>query len=363
MGNAIFKNKIPESTISSSHDSLKMDIIATHYILSMDADSLRKMQEKEYCEDLIDVTGEVIDEYFTESQVDDTLNRIHVSSNYKKDSKKKKCKIIAKFYIQSAYVYSMIMTTLSPDMEYNNFIGEEEKRDLYKNTPLEVYLGLGSSSMKIYNNSKSVFLKTIVNKTSNTGTCKGIDELVSMYFDDEYDYKTNTFQAMTENTHKQFQKDMEIFNSIVSNRSEIKDGEERESKSESLVVKGIPNRRELVSKYANTMKLLVHKTTDLHTVLIKSLGILFDKFPKKMKKEEFIINTKLDINTLHELMVIVRGTIGKYYMSIGDDLSMGMKLYEALVESILLSTAQSQIKSLHTAAEQLYNSCELVGTI
>ena len=49
---------------NSRDDSRRsLDYIASHYILTMDFQSLRKLHEKEYCEELIGLTSKIVDKH------------------------------------------------------------------------------------------------------------------------------------------------------------------------------------------------------------------------------------------------------------------------------------------------------------
>ena len=61
-----------QSNTKDSDDKLKpksvfktLDYIATYYILTMDFQSLHRLYEKQYCDNLILITSDIIDKYFT----------------------------------------------------------------------------------------------------------------------------------------------------------------------------------------------------------------------------------------------------------------------------------------------------------
>ena len=46
-----------------------LDYIATYYIVTMDFKSLRKLYNKEYCDNLVILTSDVIQRYFTDLEI------------------------------------------------------------------------------------------------------------------------------------------------------------------------------------------------------------------------------------------------------------------------------------------------------
>jgi len=55
----------------------KLDFLATHYILTMDFNSLRKLYEKSYCEKLVLLTSNIIDKHFGHLDVDKVSERVN----------------------------------------------------------------------------------------------------------------------------------------------------------------------------------------------------------------------------------------------------------------------------------------------
>ena len=104
-----------------------MDYIATHYILTMDFKSLKKLYEKVYCDKLVILTSDIVQRYFTDLEISylaqrvkngveinetekdkiiffnrDDLNKLDVQNSSKK---KRICLEIAKFYIKIAHLF------------------------------------------------------------------------------------------------------------------------------------------------------------------------------------------------------------------------------------------------------------------
>jgi len=63
-----------EEEIITLSDSL--DFIATYYILTINFKSLRQLNEKKYCEDLIILTSDIINKYFSDLEVKELAQRV-----------------------------------------------------------------------------------------------------------------------------------------------------------------------------------------------------------------------------------------------------------------------------------------------
>jgi hypothetical protein len=134
--------------------SQTLDFIATEYILTMDFNSLTKLYDKNYCDNLIVLTSDIIQRYFTDLEIEylfqRTKNGVEENINKKENAifffknkltkydnelgykKKRICIGIAKFYIQIAHVFAAIMTTMNPVYVYKDQYGNEIKKSLYE---------------------------------------------------------------------------------------------------------------------------------------------------------------------------------------------------------------------------------------
>ena len=133
MGNFASSDKKTQKSFDNFYDII--DYIATDYILTMNFKSLSKLSEKEYCDKLVVLTSDIIDRYFTETQVEflaqrikdgvevntlkkenirfinkDNLDDLDVSNDNQKSIRKKRvCIGIAKFYVKIAHIFSAIV--------------------------------------------------------------------------------------------------------------------------------------------------------------------------------------------------------------------------------------------------------------
>ena len=240
-----------------------IDYIASHYILTMDFESLKKLSQKEYCNKLVIITADIIKDHFSERDItylaqrvekgvevnkmstqteifvnEDQLKDLDASNGINKSiDKKRKCIGIAKFYIKIAHIFSAILMTINPTYTYNaNGITQNvsllDKNKIPPNTPRKISkLNICDNRLRALdrvkepvndvNNVNNVNNATLSPKICNmnldaTGNSKslieepGIPELLKLYFD-KYDYSTGEFTGMTESTQEQYNKDVQKF--------------------------------------------------------------------------------------------------------------------------------------------------------
>jgi len=167
MGNQSSSNKENKDELKPKSISQILDYIATHYILTLDFNSLRKLYDKEYCDKLVILTSDIIERYFTDMEITylaqrvkngveinelskdkviffnrDMLNKLDVQNSIKK---KRICIGIAKFYIKIAHVFAAIVTTINPVYVYKDEEGNTVRATLYEkgsippNIPRQIY--------------------------------------------------------------------------------------------------------------------------------------------------------------------------------------------------------------------------------
>jgi len=266
MGNNFSNQKKDTKSVSQI-----LDYIATHYILTMDFNSLKQLYNKEYCDKLIILTSDIIQRYFTDMEITylsqrirqgvevneltkdnviffnkDKLNEFNIQNSIKK---KRLCIGIAQFYIKIAHIFAAIITTINPVYLYKDANGETKKATLYekKSIPKEsiikvVNLNLCDNRINSLQHGQSgqqqtgqqeqeqtdqvVINPTVcsINMNENGGDKSladepGIPELMELYYDDNYDFNTGKFTGMSETTQQMFKTDLNIFYKVFTGRS------------------------------------------------------------------------------------------------------------------------------------------------
>ena len=144
---------LEKKKILKDHDfSYILNYIATRYILTMDFQSLKNLQDPKYCDEMIILTSDIIKKYYNEREVEFLQQKIEQGqqtnklskdkilyfnknylSNTSVDSGMKKnrmCIGIAKFYIKIAHIFSAIVMTVNPIYVYKDNYNQTIKKSL-----------------------------------------------------------------------------------------------------------------------------------------------------------------------------------------------------------------------------------------
>uniref|UniRef100_A0A6C0F0B8 Uncharacterized protein n=1 Tax=viral metagenome TaxID=1070528 RepID=A0A6C0F0B8_9ZZZZ len=439
-----------------------LDYIATHYILTMDFQSLRKLYEKQYCEKMVVLTSNIINKYFTDLELSHLAHRIENGSGmgdngapeniifFKKtdiehlnipDIHKKEavCNKIAKFYIKIAHLFSAIVTTINPEYVYKDMFGNVIKQNLYEKdnipkwakvevlklnlcdnrinalkgetpasmmknveaelttpgmtwggdgsdpataTPAEKPIGEPDEPNELSDSNKDEIIKIQPDVCSinlkKDGTLKtleeepGIPELMDLYYDDEYDYKTGKFKGMSNTTKEKFHSDLKRFYSEFSGNIEMPDTitkfsdiKLRDYSKQPICDKKFVDQKNsfsgtyndtLLADYANNLKQMIKSVNKKQQQLLTIINRLFVYVVDPETKVELIkVNPELTDISLQSIVEETRNIIIELYLKCEADFVEGVKLYEAIVEAQIFVTTQNQIESLKRAAEVLYN--------
>ena len=418
MGNSpSTQNKSSDKQFSNFYEII--DYIATYYILTMDFKSLSKLSDKEYCDNLVVLTSDIIQKYFNDLEVTyleqrvkggidvneltknniiflnkDQLTNLDIQNDAQKSIKKKRvCIGIAKFYVKIAHIFAAIVMTINPTYIYKNENGEIVKTELLekdkipKNTQRKIYkLNICDNRIRSlkkgekFNGSNSkiaqIHPKMCNANLKKDGSIKnladepGITELMQLYLDDKYDYSNGTFTGMSDETTKQFKKDLKTFYTAftgietmppeITKFSDIK-LKDYQSKSgcqgENPVFKqpySISKNDKLFVKYASNIKKMISTAASKQSELLSIINNLFsfveDPYTKKKKIR---INPKLTDNSLQNDIVKARKIIVELYVKCETDYVEGLKIYEAIVEKKIIETTQKQINTLQKESDKI----------
>lgn len=420
MGSFFSKNTSNTKTTENSFTNFYevIDYIATYYILTMDFKSLSKLTEKEYCDNLIVLTSDIIKRYFTDLEVTyleqrvkkglevneltkdniiflnkDQLENLDIKNDAQKNIRKKRvCLGIAKYYIKIAHLYAAIMMTINPIYIYKDETGNKVRRSLLEKNlipknvkKVKVNINICDNRIKGLRRSEPVIEsqdETIMNPeicTLNLNKDKslkslsdepGIQELMQLYLDDKYDYSTGTFSGMSEETQKQFEKDLKTFYTTftgeqvmdpnIKSFSDIKlkdakkeytkcDGENPDfmkkyqvNKNDQLFIDYSSNIRDMINRASSKQNELLSVINDIFTFVI-------DPFTKKKRIR---INPTLTDDLLQKAVEKSRKIIIELYVSCETDYVKGVKLYEAIVEKKIFESLKNQEKSLKKEKEK-----------
>jgi len=410
-----------EEKIVTLSDTL--DFIASYYILTMDFKTLSQLHEKKYCDELVVLTSDIINKYFSDLEVERLLERVESGSsasekliyfkksdidNLKIPDKKAYCIDIAKFYIKIAHVFAAIVTTINPEYVYKDVFGNTVKKSLMQKS--EIPSGVATQVSKINLCSERInALKgkqhdeeeedekeeeqeqekevevaeddlieikpdicTInLDKNGNTNFLDdepGINELIDLYFDGDYDFKTGKFMGMTTETEKQFQDDLKRFYVAFTDSADMppdikKFGDIKlrdystkkfcEAGQNGIGVKGT-YKDELFLKYADNLKAMIQSVNVKQEELLKIINKIFVYVLDPVTDKEVIrVNPDLTESGLQDLVVETRKLVIELYLKCETDFVEGVKIYEAIVESQIFNTTQKHIEQLEKEREKL----------
>ena len=394
-----------------------IDYIATHYILTMNFQNLKKLYEKDYCDRLVILTSEIIDHNFTPLEITYIANRVKNNADVTEQNKKKvlilkqkklqkinsqhstkkkrMCIEIAKFYITVAHIFAAIMTTINPVYVYKDNNGNTIKTSVYDkdsippNVVKKIYnfniCQTRIDSLKKGNdentNEKVINIHPNVcsfNTNVATGQPKsltdepGIPELANLYFDEQFNPDTGQFLGMSAETKKAYEDDLKMFyNTFTDNTvtqlpeniksfGDIKLKDYKTNKNcqgpDPMLEKNVRGTvsNDLFKKYAANIKQMITNANENQDALLRVINNLFSYSVNPATQEKEIrINPSLNEQNIHNIVVDARSIIMKLYLTCENDYTTGIKIYEAIVEQKILETVQSQIKSLNKLAETI----------
>jgi hypothetical protein len=386
MGNIISVKK--EETI---HEKIinTLDFIATDYIFSMNFENMKKLHDKKYCDNLVILTSDIIDKYYSELEIRQIKDRIFngettkntVYFYQKKDlnnisNKLSDCNEIAKFYIKIGHLFSAILTTVSPEYTYTDpetgalITKTLENRDEIPDDIEPVIQSNSLCSQKLNILSGKHHYKSKNDLTQE----QGIPELMNLYYDTDYDPVTGEFNGMTEHSKKRYDHDLKLFYKSFTQQndmpiniqhfSDIKLNEINIIPDNNFINNTIPNSTipsssfplqiggmsndHIVQEYAKNIRKMIRKIESIQKKLLEILNKVFVVVddPEDETSQTVRISPILTEKLLKHYIDETRKYIVDLYINCEDDFVEGIKLYEAFVENILLQTTQEQIKGL-----------------
>jgi hypothetical protein len=383
-----------------------IDYIATYYILTMDFTSLSRLSEKEYCDNLLIITSDIIESRFNNVEITylaqrikngeevnmmttDTVKLMNKNDlenlSVKNDSlqKKRMCKDISKFYIKIAHLFAAIVTTINPVYTYKDETGAVVKKTLLekdqipKNVKRKLFkLNICDNRIRALKKNESYDINTgkislqpkICDMNIKNGKSKrlseepGIPQLDMLYLDDGYNYDTGKFTTMSASSQAKYMEDLKTFfraftgNDVMPetvksfgdielrdyNMNENCKGDDAKFKKKQTVSKD----NALFNKYGEHIKDMIKSAGNQQSKLLSVINDIFTYVvDPKTKKRVIRINPKLNEKNLQPIVDKTRQIIVDLYVTCETDYLKGIKLYEAMVETIMIKTTESQIEN------------------
>jgi len=243
-----------------------LDYIATYYILTMDFKSLTQLYKMEYCNELLVLTSDIINRYFSDMDILRASDRIEHGAEKERvlflkksdvdhlydinpERKTMICKNIAKYYIKIAHLFAAILMTINPEYIYRDESGRIIRKKLSEKSeiPQEAQIDTvkanlcdsrvdalrGDSQLDFDAMDKAkeqetqmeiapkicstdIYAHRLSSGGDSLDDIVGIPELVDLYMDDDYDYETGDFKGMTAETKQQYDQDLKRFYSVFT---------------------------------------------------------------------------------------------------------------------------------------------------
>uniref|UniRef100_A0A6C0B9K7 Uncharacterized protein n=1 Tax=viral metagenome TaxID=1070528 RepID=A0A6C0B9K7_9ZZZZ len=396
MGNQSSHQELPELPEESLHR--RLDYIATHYILTMDFKSLQKMYEKSYCNQLVLITSNILDTYFTDLEIerigkeklgDESVLFFHKSDvpHMDEQSKEKRitiCKQIAQFYIKIAHIFAAIVMTINPEYTYTNNSGKLVKKGLYEKENIPKHVKVRLSKTNICDERIELLKKAGIEQKNPFCSIDheslekepGIPELIQLYMDAKFDYQTGNFTDMSPESREHFLRDLKLFYKAFTGEEEMPDTItsfadiklQRYGKNSSSCKKGGTSSntstststsfsskenegQTIMTEYAENLKQMIAQATEKQEKLLDIINQLF--VSDNLEKKFIRVHPDLNKEKLQEIVEDARQIIIELYLQCEIDFTKGIHLYESIVESRMLVTTQRQIDHLQKSAEWL----------
>lgn len=252
-----------------------IDTIASDMILTQQFQHMKKLDNIDYCNDLVILTSNILNDTFNTQQIEylnqriingitideiekDNIIYIHTNDMNKlgvknKTKKQRMCIGISKFYIKIAHLFYAIVTTINPEYKYQDDVGNTQSVPFMKQNNLSNDTrekGTITNTGLCYNRINSIILNEIKNvdnkveqyevknnicsmntkqgikdgykirKTKYLIDEPGIPELKKLYYD-VFDYTTNKYIGMSEKSKEQYKNDVKLFYKVFAGKQEV----------------------------------------------------------------------------------------------------------------------------------------------
>jgi hypothetical protein len=384
MGNKISmeneKISLTDEFIEHSNPSFfhTLDFIACHYIFTTNFENMTKLYDKKYCDDLVILTGDIINKYYSHLEVTHLKERIETGkfTPYKEkiiymnkstlnetSSKLSDCYQIAKFYVKISHLFFAILMTINPIFIYEDPITHkivkatlQEKNNIPPTvTPKIISNSLcGKKINMLFGNEKYQLVHDLNNE-------EGIPELINLYYDCGFDHNKNIFTKMSDKMKKKYHHDLREFyktftdsKSMPENIQSFSDIKLNNYSTREEPQEGGKKNIVIIKEYAKNLRNMIKKVNKIQKKLLDILDKIFiyDKDPEISDEEIIRISPHLTEKLLQTYIDTTRQLIVQLYIDCEEDFLEGVKIYEALIENITFHTSLSQLEHLH---EELVN--------
>ena len=385
--------------------SEKMDYISTYYILTSDFKSLKKLYQKEYCDDLVILTSDIIQKQlnfqeisFLQSRVmnGENINQLKEepmiyfsNANINKDIKKsitneknksRMCIGIAKFYIKIAHVFAAIITSVNPMYSYTEN-GEEkqvdgnEKNNIPANAEVKIKMGGlcqrrletlrdGHDYINIKKDEEIQVGVNLCNFKSKESLIEepGIPELEELYYD-KYDFEEGKFYAMSNKSRELYENDVKAFYEIFMNTTKVPETIRKFSDIKLRDYKNSPEcqdssavfkrqfkdsiKNELFFEYAQNIKKMTENTELYQNSLLELINQIFVYTIDSTTGDKLVrIDPVLNMTKLENIIIEARRLIITMYLKCEEDFNEGVKIFRSIADTMAVYKLREEIYQL-----------------
>ena len=391
-----------------------IDFVAANLILTQDFQDLQKLSSPEYCDKLVIMTSDVLNNYLDSKEVEYLFQKMegNVEVNqmrkekltyFEKDNiakldlkspleKKRACIGIAKTYVKIAHLFSAIMTTVNPVYSYTDSHGMKVKVPLNKKNEIpeganakltrsnicsqriaalvgsdKSFVGAtaGSEDATIKPNFCSLNMSASGSKTLSSEP--GIPELKRLYYD-VYDFETGGYKSMSEKSRKQYESDVQnmykVFSGSDSVPSNVKSFSDIKLKdfhnSKGCATNGVYKRGyqmstkdKLYIEYSEHVQNMMKRAEDNQNKLLTVIDNIFaySVNPNTLKKE-IRVSPSLNSESLQQIVEETRNIIMGIYVQCETDFTKGLDIFESIVEKQMMDTATARVDHLRDRIQE-----------
>lgn len=405
MGGAISKNI--ETNEKEDEISEKIDYIATYYILTSNFKSLKELYKKEYCDDLVILTSDIIQKHLNYQQIsylqsrivngDDTnaikeepaiffshnaLQKDVKKSITNEKNKSRMCIGIAKFYIKIAHIFAAIITSVNPLYSYmedgeEKQVGGSEKNEIPDGVHVRIKKGslcqrrleALSSGYEYINASDKTEAEIRVGANLCDFKSKdslfeepGIPELEELYYD-KYDFEEGKFYAMTDKSRQMYENDVKGFYEIFMNTSDVpetirkfSDIKLKDFKTMSECQGDAPlfkrtfkdsPKNSLFFEYSENIKRMIKNTEENQDALLDIINEIFVYTIDPDTGDKLVrIDPLLTMSKLEEIIINTRSLLIKLYLTCETDFNEGVRVFKSIADTMTVYKLRDEIDEL-----------------
>jgi len=297
---------------SSSSNISKIDCTASSYILNMSIKDLSLLQDKDYCNKLILLVSNIINQNLSIDEINTLFKKIDPS-----DSNNSHHSIeIAKFYIKIGHLFAINISTI---ITIKNILKQSQSQDIK---------GGGSED-------------------DNKDFVVNIQELMDLYYDSDYNVKNGVFLGMNSETKNKYNNDLQQFYSHFTQNGDnipnsiLKFTDIPFKLHNNYIHKNEKKNINNIINYANNLKKILYYLNYTMENLIQNTSQLFI-----IKDKEICLNNELNMEMVQELIIESRNIITEFYFNYEEEVLENAKIYEAIVMEKVIESTKNQIKSL-----------------